>query len=438
MTDMAAGSTAARTLQQNVYGGQFDQANIAAAAEENQLKLQQDRIKTSYAPEEAALKLQQDQATVQKSKLANLIAETGYKSSQDSKQKIATIISTDDFKKADSVKRLQMLGAAEMESGRVEEGAKLIAGAEALELKETQTKLKQQEANALTVGNAYAVVKALKTPEQQANFFNEMKSQKPEEYQSLVNQIGPSTFEKMSPKEKTEALGYLMQVTGNKNLLATNETRLQLADIQKQIQAAHDTLKETIAKNKTAKGGDPTELREYNAYNRATYRIDSEYRKPLQEATDVFKKAMEEDSKKTGLFSAFTGGSSAIEDAKTLEKQQQLKSTKAWKALQEIRQESIQKKLDAVEGLPEGKEKDRLFKLLNQQLELTQEDLPPKKGAAKPPSEDKPKEAPAKPSATSNKYTVDNPAKPTTQKEYDQLPAGSYYLKDGQTYKKGK
>jgi len=390
MTDMAAGATAARTLQQNIYGGQFDKANIAAAAEETQLKLEQDRIKTSYAPQEAALKLQQDQANVDRSKLANLVAETGYKSSQDSKAKIASIINSDDFKKADSVKRLQMLGAAEMEAGRVEEGAKLISGAEALELKETQTRLKQQEANALTVGNAYAVVKALKTPEQQANFFNEMKSQKPEEYQSLVKQIGPSTFENMSPKEKTEALGYLMQVTGNKNLLATNQTRLEVSDILKQIQAAHDTTKETIAKNRAAKGGDPTELREYNAYNRATYRIDSEYKKPLQEATDAFKKAVEEDNKKTGLFSAFGGGSSAIESATTTEKQQQLKSTKAWKALQEIRQESIQKKLDAVEGLPEGKEKDRLFKLLNQQLELTQEELPPKKGAPKPAGEAKP------------------------------------------------
>jgi hypothetical protein len=33
--------------------------------------------------------------------------------------------------------------------------------------------------------------------------------------------------------------------------------------------------------------------------------------------------------------------------------------------------------------------------------------------------------------ATSNKYTQDNPAKPTSKEEYDKLPANSYYMQDG-------
>ena len=35
------------------------------------------------------------------------------------------------------------------------------------------------------------------------------------------------------------------------------------------------------------------------------------------------------------------------------------------------------------------------------------------------------------PAATSNKYTQDNPAKPTSKAEYDKLPPGSYYEQDG-------
>ena len=44
----------------------------------------------------------------------------------------------------------------------------------------------------------------------------------------------------------------------------------------------------------------------------------------------------------------------------------------------------------------------------------------------------------AKPSAaaTSNKYTQDNPAKPTSKAEYDKLPPGSYYEQDGAVKRK--
>ena len=41
MTDMAAGSTAARTMQQNMYGAEFDQQNIAADAQSKQIETSQ-------------------------------------------------------------------------------------------------------------------------------------------------------------------------------------------------------------------------------------------------------------------------------------------------------------------------------------------------------------------------------------------------------------
>ena len=56
MSDITAGSKAVRDLQANIIGSQYDPANIAAAAEETQLKLQQDRLK----PEESRIKLEED------------------------------------------------------------------------------------------------------------------------------------------------------------------------------------------------------------------------------------------------------------------------------------------------------------------------------------------------------------------------------------------
>ena len=55
MESMASGSTAARQMQQNVYGAQYDQQNIDAAAQKIQLDLQQ------------------EQANIEKTKLVNLV-----------------------------------------------------------------------------------------------------------------------------------------------------------------------------------------------------------------------------------------------------------------------------------------------------------------------------------------------------------------------------
>lgn len=402
MTDMAAGSTAARNLQQNIYGAQYDEANIAADAEQKQLKLQQDRIKTMYAPEEAQLKLEQDKLGNEKTKLANTVAETGFKASQDSKTRFEALAKTEDYQKADPVRKLQMMASTEMEAGRVEEGAKLLVGAEALDIKDVQNKLKQQESNALIIGNAVAATKYA-SPEQ----FKELVSRFPEEQLKAIEAQIPGWSKQTDIKLQKAQLEALMENTSGKNLMSTNQTRLQIAEINKAIQAAHDAAKTSIAQSKNATGGTPEELKQYNAYNRATYRIDANFRKPLQEAFDAFKKAAEEDSKGTyGVFSWAGGGPSLAKQAEgTPEKQQELKSTKAWKAWRDIKEESIREKMDTVEGLPEGKEKDRLFKILTQQLESIQVDVPPTAEPKPAPKAETPAPAAsaAKPGAPSNK-----------------------------------
>ena len=426
MTDVAAGSTAARNLQQNVYGAQYDEANIAADAEQKQLKLQQDRVKTMYAPEEAKLKLEQDQLNANKIKLANTVAETGFKASEDSKTRFKAIAETEDYQQADPVKRLQMMASSEMEAGRVEEGAKLLAGAEALDIKDVQSKLKQQESNALIIGNAYAAVKDA-TPEQ----FAELVSRFPEQQLKAIEAQIPGWSKQTDTKLQKAQLEALMENTSGKNLMSTNQTRLQIAEINKAIQAAHDAAKVSIATSKNTTGGSSEELKQYNAYNRATYRIDASFRKPLQEAFDVFKKAVDEDNKGTyGIFSWAGGGPSLAKQAEgTPEKQQELKSTKAWKAWRDIKEESIREKMDTAEGLPEGKEKDRLFKLLKQQLESIQVDVPPTAEPKPAPKAETPAPADsaAKPDATSNKNQGTKASPIAMPKTAAEVVDGKYY-----------
>jgi hypothetical protein len=55
MTDVAAGSTAARTMQQNAYGAQYDQQNIAAEAQQKQLMLQKTAAETQQLQARAQL-----------------------------------------------------------------------------------------------------------------------------------------------------------------------------------------------------------------------------------------------------------------------------------------------------------------------------------------------------------------------------------------------
>ena len=93
------------------------------------------------------------------------------------------------------------------------------------------------------------------------------------------------------------------------------------------------------------------------------------------------------------------------------------------------------KELDLVLSMPEFGSKEKIVADLQKQLKI----LPDEKNA---PKKDAPKNAKdvsaaaVKSAATSNKYTQDNPAKPTSKAEYDKLPPGSYYEQDGNIKRK--
>ena len=357
MSDVAAGSSAALQLQQN----------MAAAPDVQQ---------------QQALAVQQQQENLQKTKLSNLVTETGVKTDAEIRTKMQALVKDKGYVEASPSDQILKMASLYGQEGRTEEMAKLLETAKSTELKEIQTKLKQQEANGLTIGNAYASIKDA-SPEK----FNEILNNMPEGQRKAIETNIPGFFKENDPKLQKAQLEALFQNTSGHNLLATNQMRVQLGEMQAEWKKEHDKVLQTIAEGKRSGSGTKEELKEYNSYNRQSRGIDIDTKKELQDAEAKYKKASEEDNKKSyGIFHWGGGGPSAKESAASAEEKAGLASTKAWQELQEVKRNIIERKLNALEGLPEGKEKDRLYDNLMKQLESTQQELPPEKSkdAGKP------------------------------------------------------
>ena len=390
MTDMAAGSTAARDLQKNVYGAQYDEANIAAAAEQNQQKIQEGNIK-----------LQQDQLNVDKTKLSNLVADTGFKASQESKQKLRELTETEEFKTADDAGKVRLWAMTEAKvSGDPTKLASNLQAAEILDAKAIATKQKQLDQNAQQIGNTFAVLDALKTPEQREAFFKEMETQQPEQYQNLIKQIGPSTFEKMDADERHGALKGLML-----NASGQLKTQLKQNDIERQIlinesQERRARIREDGRLNvKLAGGGTDREMRDWNLYNRAVEGIDRSGRKTLDKLTEAVDAAdLAQEKSKVGML---WNSSEPSEKAG-------LAYRKAVEARDNFQRSQLKKQLDVTTTAPDFPGKTAIVENMTRELELygpaPKAEKEEKPEATKPAAKaETPAAAPAKASATSNK-----------------------------------
>ena len=143
MESMASGSTAARQMQQNVYGAQYDQQNIAADAQKKQLDLQQ------------------EQANIEKTKLGNLVVDTNFKASEESKVKLQQLAGSPEFKAADDPGKLRLAAAIQLQTGDVVNGAATFNSAVALDAKKIASDAKTHAANDEAIGKAYAAISAV-------------------------------------------------------------------------------------------------------------------------------------------------------------------------------------------------------------------------------------------------------------------------------------
>jgi len=368
-TDVAAGSSAARTLQQNVYGAQYDQANNAAAAQEAQLKVQR------------------EQANVEKTRLGNLIANVGYKQDSESTAKLQAWYNSPEGQKADDVQKIQKAAAFKYEAGLADQGAALSKEAATLEGKKIADQQKALDVQAQVLGGVDGILKALKTPEEKENFFNEMKTRKPEEYKKMVDLIGPDTFEKMAPDEKSLALSKLaLSAKGHLQQQKAENNELLQAILEDgrnfRAQLTDDRLRGNRTTGDEGSKEKALELRASISYARSVDRIDKSYKAEVDAASAAVKRATDElpALRLGGVAVPFTGGSKTNLD-KAIENQRQL----TLKILNE--------KLDKLELLPESDYKSTHYDSLMNDIEKVSNPPPP------PP----PSEVSDKPDVTSNK-----------------------------------
>ena len=455
MSDVAAGSDAALRLQQNMAAAPYVQQETAAAAEQTQLKLQQDRLKAQYAPQEMALKQQQEQLAIETSTNANLASKYNLQVNQDSRDKFKNLVGKDEFKTADEVEKLKLIRSTFGETGDLKgyiEANKAVSKATAEKI---QADLKQHEQERLQLGDALSWFAGAK-PEEMPELISKMDDKMKANIKSHL----PGFFEEKNSERQRAQLEALFYNGLGKNGSAEHATRLEL--LNKQLEIREEQLKniEQTGKNNQAKGNDGSkeraeELKAFNAAQRTIRSIDLDSKKDRKELEDQYNKDFKKDQEKR----LFGFGSSPYEQAKTdADKKQKLKSTQSWNDLQEFNRTVVQKKINAIESMPEGPDKQKQLSLLEDELATTYLS-PEEKKEAKPKERSLTTPSPApggplpsnlsggplslqdtakaaadlkKPGVVpSNKYTQDNPAKPTSKEEYDKLPSGSYYIQDG-------
>ena len=206
LADMTEGSTAARQLAQNVYGAQYDEANIAAVAQENQYKLQQQQILAANAGETARLKLAQDRSKVQENEIDTAVKKADYQASEDSKIDLQKIVGTTDYMAADAAGKLSLIAESEAKAGRPVQAQRAFAAAELARVRATQDALRQNEVNRNLITDANGIFQA--TPETNVDaVFNNL----PKATQDIIlNKTGPDNWKTFTPAQKKEVVGNLM------------------------------------------------------------------------------------------------------------------------------------------------------------------------------------------------------------------------------------
>jgi len=370
MSDVAAGSTAARTLQQNMYAGQYDKANIDAAAQETQIKLQQ------------------DQATLEKTKLSNLVSETNFKSSEESKTKLRALAGTPEFQTADEAQKLRLMSSVQMQSGDIENGAKTLQAAEIYDTKAVAIKQKQLDQNAQQIGNAYGVISAV--PDDKVNEFVDRMPK--ESRDALISQIGSNNWGKMTGAEKKEAAKNLMLNAKGQMAKQLKEIEVEKAEILAASRERIERIRQDGLLNRKLTGGTDREMRDWKLYQTAQENIEKSGRKP-PEALDKAVEVAQAQLDKAWLFDSREKNDYA----------------KAVKARDDFKRNQIKKEINLATTAPDFPGKQMVIDNLNKELELFPEEskpivkteaAPAKQQEAKPAAK-----AETKP-ATSNKPTA--------------------------------
>jgi hypothetical protein len=417
MSDVAAGSNAALQLQRNMAA--------APDVQQTQANVMQEQANT----------LQQQQENVEKTKLANIVANTGIKTDADIRNKIQNLVKDDSYIKSSPSDQVLKMASLVGESGKPEDMAKLIEVSEKITARDLLNQSRKADIERQSIADASSVLETI--PEAQVNDrFNSL----PEATKNLViGRVGEANWNNFSPKEKKAVV---------QNLFETANTKLQEQKILASVEIAKirakaevDKTQLRLAASERAKIlGDEKLVQIWNVANKGLEKIQNDPRtiaefKRLDEEVD---KALTATTKSTTFGFSFLGmGPYKPEGSDTSFYSED--SFNRWQQATIKRDKFTQKQLleekTLIESLPTeaGSIKSNMLKKIDSQLSTLQVE-PPK--AEKPAGTPTPTPTPAKPAVPSNKPTApinteQNPANPTSKEEYDKLPPNSYYMQDG-------
>ena len=237
MTDMAAGAQAARQMQQNVIGAQYDQGYADAAAEDTQLKLegdrlklQGDRLKAAYAPQQAAAEAEVEKMRLDKMRLARKMEEAQYKSDTETDARLKAWVATEEGTKATDTEKLRKAAIFKMEGNRVKEGAELLDQAEKQDTRDITNQAKKIAAGNEAIAKAFVAVDALDPNDMPK--FNAFVDRFPVEVtKAITDQVGVENWKAYNPQEKKEVLSRLF--LNGKGLLAEQLKAVELQKTEK-------------------------------------------------------------------------------------------------------------------------------------------------------------------------------------------------------------
>jgi hypothetical protein len=366
MTDMAAGSTAARQMNQNIIGAQYDAQNAAADAEARQLKNQYEKVAIDKA-----------KADVQKETLTNVLLDGKIKLDSEKQSIIKGYLADPTTKDKDPADQMKDL-AARLAAVDPANAAHLANAAANLELKSANAALKQQDAESQKIGKAVAALEGTHTPEQVRDVLSKM----PDEQKKLIQSQIPGFFEEIDPQQQKEQL---------KALMLNAKGQLQAAQIasREEIARKQMEMKERIAKNhdlamiarlihgeegKDARAAAKSGEKDWKTINSQSLRVDHEYSRQVKEADDAVKKA--ERDVGTSRIMDIVRSPEAIKAARQSGEAWE-KYKDAWRTSQDIKKERDMKQMKLVENAPESPAKDKMMKYYEDLLVSYENDKPP-------------------------------------------------------------
>lgn len=387
MTDMAAGGQAALQLQQTMAA-----APNVRQSEANKMQMQGLKIQEEQA------KLEQDAATLSKTKLSNLVAETGFKTDEESKLKLRGYLETPEAQQAlkdqDYSTIFKNSGAILMQNNKAEEGVKWITAGKNLDSKKIADRQASISADMAEAETAIAVLDSLPKEKHALAIENLPENSK----KALVNLVGEANWNKFTPEEKIAATHEILTKSRSGKAKELKEVELEKARIYAETrERIADSVNATRLQIKAMGSdhvGSDRSMRDWNLYNKAQETIERTGKKTLEKLNESVDKA---DAAMTASIPWYSSNPS---------KEATTAYTKAIEARDNFKRDQVKKEIKLATSAPDFAGKNIILENLQQELALypkeiapiNVEDKPEPKSAAKPTAA-----KPATPAATSNK-----------------------------------